>query len=657
MSPAGALLLIVATALPGADATTPDLPRLREMLYDRQAPLQQSQAALLLVGCREAEAADVVRQGLRQTDSVEVFCALAAALRVVHDDGFCDELLAALAGPRGNVRQSAAEALAALATDNVVLRLEALAEDARADAGVRQAAIRTLGQSGRKAAAVVLLDRLADEEPAIRQAAADALADLTGRTHGTDVARWRAWWDANKGLSNERWLEGRLGYQAERARRLEGDLERARGQVVLLQQQLYARLPPADRLGQVQSLLDHEDPTVRALAVKWSLDMLPTADPLAQKAVADVLLRLSADGSPVIQSAAVVGLGRVDDARAFDRLRHLLRRAPVPVRAAAARALAEHARGTGPEVLTRQKLVVPALQKALEDPAVEVVVEAAEDLGNLGVPEAGPVLTSLLRHPSDAVRQAAAQALERGGAPALLDNLLAGLDDSAVNVRFSLLGALARAAGDGRALSDAQKQKVLTRLEAVLLRDTDAGARSRAATVLGEVGGTAALPALWKRVLSGEDVRVKDKAWSALVEVVARSGSPALMQEWDRTLAEAKQGARRVQLLAELHTSWSKKDETRALADSACEALVKAQLDEGKWSAAMPHLRDLLARPGADGDLDRRLRWLLSAAEQALKEGNRAEALRAVRDAQAPLARRGALAAEFEKLQKQANQP
>jgi HEAT repeat protein len=659
MSEAGVLLLALATALPGADPTpsAPDLPRLREMLYARQAPLQQSQAALLLVGSRDTAAADIVKQGLTQTDSAEVFLALSAALRTARDGRFADELLAALAGPRVNVRQSAAETLAALATDAIILRLQGLAEDARTDLAVRQTALWTLGRSGRKSAAVVLLDRLADDKEALRQAAADALAELTGQSHGTDVARWRAWWERNKDLSNERWLEARLDYQAERARRLEGDLGRARAQVVALQQQLYARLPPADRLGHVQTLLDQEDPAVRALAVKWSLDLLPAADALGQKAIADALLRLSADGTPSIQSAAVLGLGRVNDPRVFDRLRHLLRRGPAPVRAAAARALAQQVHGTGPEALARQKQAIPALQKALDDPAVEVVVEAADGLAGLGGNEAGPVLTALLRHSSEAVRQTAAQALEHVADAAILGSLLDGLDDPAVSVRFSLLGALAHAAGDGKSLSDTQREKLLARLEAALLRDADPSVRSRAATVLGEIGGTAALPALWKRVLAGEDSRVQEKAWAALVEIIARSASAALMQEWDRTLTEAKQGPRRLQLLAELHAAWSRKPETRTLADAACEALVQAQLDQGKWSAALPHLRDLLARPGADADVDRRLRWLLTAGEQAMKEDNRAEALRVVRDAQAPLARRGALAADFEKLEKRAKQP
>src|SRR5262249_30611326 len=158
-------------------------------------------------------------------------------------------------------------------------------------------------------------------------------------------------------------------------------------------QQLYARLPPADRPGYLQALPEREEPAVRVLAVQWGLDLLPGADAPTQRAVADVLLRLSEDGNEEVQRPAVLALGRVADARAFDRLRQLLRRGSAPVRAAAARALAQQAKGTGAEALARQKQVVPALQKALDDPAVEVVVEAAEDLGALGVSEAGPVLT------------------------------------------------------------------------------------------------------------------------------------------------------------------------------------------------------------------------------------------------------------------------
>src|SRR5947207_386340 len=124
MSEACSLLLTLALSLPATEpaAPAPELPRLREMLYNRQSFVQQCSAAYLVVHSRDEEAAAVIRQGLRQTDSAEVFVVLAAALRAARDGRFGDELLAALSDPRANVRQAAAETLAVVATDDVIPR-------------------------------------------------------------------------------------------------------------------------------------------------------------------------------------------------------------------------------------------------------------------------------------------------------------------------------------------------------------------------------------------------------------------------------------------------------------------------------------------------------------------------------------------------------
>ena len=73
------------------------------------------------------------------------------------------------------------------------------------------------------------------------------------------------------------------------------------------------------------------------------------------------------------------------------------------------------------------------------------------------------------------------------------------------------------------------------------------------------------------------------------------------------------------------------------------------------WAAALPLVRELLARPGDDPEVEPRLRWLLAVGQQALKEGNHQEAMRVVREAQPLSARRAELAAEFEKLEKEAH--
>src|SRR5262249_38251639 len=143
---------------------------------------------------------------------------------------FLDDLLAALPSNRPGVRQAAAEALAVLTDPQLVGHLQAVVEDARADSVVRQAALWTLGRCGRREAAAVLLEQLGSDQEALRRTAAEALSDLSGQNLGTDPVAWRAWWDRHRELSAERWLEQRLAYQSSRARRLEGDLERARAQ-------------------------------------------------------------------------------------------------------------------------------------------------------------------------------------------------------------------------------------------------------------------------------------------------------------------------------------------------------------------------------------------------------------------------------------------
>ncbi|MBY0526363.1 MAG: HEAT repeat domain-containing protein [Gemmataceae bacterium] len=661
------MLLGLATLL-GADsadhppAPSRDIARLREMLQNRHQSRGQSQAALLLVQKHRVEAEDIIRQGLRQTDSPEVFLALASALRLCRDGRFIDELLSAVATGRPSIRDAAVDTLALLADGAVLRRLQAMAEDPRTELPARQAALWALGRSGRQEAAAALIEQLGSKDEAIRQTASEALAALSGQGYGTDRNAWQSWWRTHRDLPSERWLEERLTYQTTRANRLEGDLDRAKSQLVQLHQQFYARLPVADRLGHVQSLAEHEDPAIRVLAVNWSAELLPLTDSVGCRALADLLLRLSHDGNLQVQRPSILALGRVSDPRALDRLKRLLRSGSSTARAAACHGLAQYAQQRvprpfpetepGPRNLEVVHQVVPLLQKALEDPALEVVVAAAEDLGSLGVPEAGPVLTALLRHPSEPVRLTAAQALERVADPKTLDALLAALEDPAVAVRFGVVGALGKVAVEGQPFGELQKAALIARLEELLLRDADAGVRSRAATVLGQSGPPSELSFLWRRVLSREDSRVQEKAWAAMLEILVRSANLDLLRHWDRTLAEANQGARRLQMLGEVCDRWKKMESTRGLTVPATEMLIPAQLDQGKWAASFPLVRELLARTSTDVERDRRLGWLLTIGERALADGNRTEALRAVREAQPLLSRGGTLSADFERLEK-----
>lgn len=657
MSPLHSMALGLALLVPTTDPLpipVSDLPRLEMMLHDHQHPRLQSQAALLLVQSNSREAESLVRRELKQTNDPDVYQALTAALCLERDARFLDELWGRMRGGSPALRQATADVLAEMADPSVVRRLRELVDDSQAEAALRRTALNTLGRTGRKEAVAALLEQLGGSDEGMRATAAETLNAVTGLQYGPDLNRWRQWWQRYKEQSGEQWLQDRLSYESSRAHRFQGELDRARAQIVSLHQQLFTRMPAADRPGHITLLIDNEDPAVRSLAVGWCVELWPGADQPGQRGLADLLIRASHDGDQEVQRNAVLALGRINDPRVDQRLRSLLEASPARIRAAAARSLTQRVAGSGPEAALRQKQVVSLLQKALDDPALEVVVEAAENLGTLGVPEAGSVLILLLRHPMGQVRQTAALALERVADPTVVGALTDALEDSLATVRFSLVGAVVHAMRDRSAMTDEQKRKVLARLEDLLVRDQDPGVRSRAATALGECGSEVQLQILWQRLLATEESRVQEKAWSAFMEIIARGANRDLLLEWQQSLMDAKQPERRIQLLTEVTSRWQQKPELRPQAAIVEEMLVQAHLDQGKWRPAFGALRDLLASPGQEADVNTRLGWLQRIAEMAIKDGSRADALRAIQDARLYLDRLPARTAVFDALDRKA---
>src|SRR5262249_31490910 len=155
---------------------------------------------------------------------------------------------------------------------------------------------------------------------------------------------------------------------------------------------------------------------------------------------------------------------------------------------------------------------------------------------------------------------------------------------------------LGRVAAGTEGLTDLQRTRAMARLEDILLRDPDPGVRSRAATVIGQTGATVELAFLWRRLQSREDSRVQEKTWAAMIEILVRANSLELLRQWDRTLADSGQGPRRLQLLTDVTDRWKKADANRPALVGLTELLVQAQLDQARWAAAFPLVRELLDR-------------------------------------------------------------
>jgi hypothetical protein len=82
--------------------------------------------------------------------------------------------------------------------------------------------------------------------------------------------------------------------------------------------------------------------------------------------------------------------------------------------------------------------------------------------------------------------------------------------------------------------------------------------------------------------------------------------------------------------------------------------MIRAALEQKKWTTALPLVRELLPRPGTVAEINQRLVWLLTIGDQALQEGNRVEVLRIVAEVQPYLQSAGEMAHSFEMLGRKA---
>lgn len=662
----GIHLLLVLMALGFADPPQPadvptpppppsiDLARHRELLLNQLEPSEQSAAALLIVQDSSREAAEIIREGLRRWDRPDVFRALASALRLRRDPRFNDLFLRALGSEQNTIRSAAIESLAKCEDDTLVKKLHLLADDVGAPLTARQAAVVTMGRSTRKLAVPNLIHLLGSESASVRQAALAALEEQTGSNYGLQTKAWETWWDSYKDMTESDWLAFRSNFHAERARRLGSDLHRAEEEILRLQQQLYVRTPAADRVSYLQALTQNEFPIVRSQAIKWILENVTDAGPTPNKQLIDLLLQLSDDGVEVVQRDAVLALEKMNDPRVFERLLALLQTGSVPVRAAAARSLGGYRREQAARDALQQRMI-GALETALKDNSLVVVAEAVESLGNLRTPEVAPIVAGMLKHPSDPVRQAAAKALEYVATPPVVNDLYRGLEDPVANVRLALVAAIERLITDNR-LDERQRLEALKRLELVLTSDGDPGVRSGAAFTLGKVGGPTELPVLWQRITANEDTRVKEKASKGIMNVLARSGNYALVQQWDQTMTLQGQNGLRVDVLTELRSRWAQQESTRSLCDNLVGLLIQAHLAQRHWPQAQPLIMELVKRAPNEALLKERLRWLYLACTQAMEDKRPEDVLQWIKDVEDLLSRARDLAPEFEALRQRAQQ-
>ncbi len=232
-----------------------------------------------------------------------------------------------------------------------------------------------------------------------------------------------------------------------------------------------------------------------------------------QPMVERMVARLGEPRVPPTERAALVGavgaLAAISTGLVLDRYLNTPAEMREPYRAAI-RAAGERA--------------IEPLQARLQDPREDMVAGAAEFLGLTGAPQVVPLLTPLLRHRAEQVREAVLHALAEIGGREITRPAIPSLKDESVVVRI----AAARAVGVG---GDASAGTVLVRR---LDHETDEGVLAELLRAVGRLGAPDALQVLAKYAEPGNMLKRR----SVLVRVAAIEGLSHIRKPEARALVE-----------------------------------------------------------------------------------------------------------------------
>ena len=412
-------------------------------------------------------------------------------------------LVAALSDPDGDTRASAARSLGKMSATAAVPELRPLLADEYE--GVRAGAAWALGETGDSGAGPALIPLVDDESALVRQETVRSLGKL--KENGAVPQLVRALSDPDETV-------------------------RARSGWALWEMRAKEAVPAF-----TGALNDGDNPLLEVAA-----EALGT---LGDEHSVPPLIGALGRWNPAVQTKAARSLGQLKDQRAVPALIDALGRYEAAVRCEAARSVGElggeqAVNGLVSALTHHDAMLVSEAARALRKlndlravpGLLEILYTGGENgrsaairlLGDMGGAEAAPGLIRALKDPDSIMQSYAAEALGRMGASQAIPHLLAKL-------RGSSMTAIAPA----RALRQLGSRHGVPE-ELQDLRAPETWRRSKAAQVLGILGGPEALPALLE-ALGDEQRNVREAAAKGLGELgagygddVRREAMPALLR-------------------------------------------------------------------------------------------------------------------------------
>jgi HEAT repeat protein len=459
---------------------------------------------------------------------------------------FIDPLMEMLLTGEAEARLAASRALATYKNFGVMERLVAVARDSERERAVRLATISTLTVMLDKQAVDALVGLLDDEDSAIGQAAAEALAKMTSiRAFGNDTAQWRSWWARNRNKPQREWLSDLADSLARSKVALENENARLRGRMAQAMSDLYDATAASQREDLLQRLLKDALPDVRLVGAELLLRRVSAGDEASEPARVQVRVLL-ADDDPRIRRVAALLVASQSDAAALPQLLDRLQtEEAAAVREALVTALGQ----------LREPEAVSAVLAEVQNASPTVAAAAAAALarqverGALGRELAPAAIEALLNRfdrinsnsaADSALRESLLTAMGRVGDPALLRAIEAGLKSPAATVRLAAVKSLARC-GNGKSVS----------LLEPLMRDADRGVRQAAIAGFGTLGGEEGLKAVLARTNpdSEPDATVRQQAWDVVMSLLSNTSVDSLGETIDSLEGRADAASQRLRMM------------------------------------------------------------------------------------------------------------
>ena len=555
-----------------------------------RSPKTKLEAAELLLAKQYPQAVEALKDflaGGNLAAKIAVAQAISRGNGTEPRSDFIDPLLAMLTGSDAEVRPAAAKALAVYKDDSVVDKLVAIASDRKRERAVRIDTMAALQSALDKRTVDALVRLLDDRDATIRDAAADALANLTNiKAFRTNRRLAKQWWNRNREKPPSKWLAELADSLARGKAELEVDNKRLQERLAQALRDLYDAVPEARQEALLLGFLS--DPVADARLAGTTLAEATIAG--GEKISAKLQTRIRAmvkDPDPRVRQASVMLVAHQGDAEALGALLAGLK--------------TEETQGVRQAILTalgrlKSPEALPAVMVEVASNYDSVAAAAALALSRIASvkPLTGEVLTKassvlVRRYRRKGLEdQAAAVAMREAVLTAMgvirhksfLGVLRSALKDTEAKVRLAAVDSLAQAGQDADADSIA-----------ALVGDSDRGVRVASIAALGKLGGRKHLATILKRTdpKSETDQAVRKQAWEVAMGLLAGADAATLEAEAQRLAGRDDAINQRIEILEMLVSVL--KTEGSAKLPQALRRLGQALLTGARPAEAAGHFR------------------------------------------------------------------